>query len=65
MSRYFTKRPSQRLYVEDETFGSESPFVASVSVPDHIATDTGLLDASGDVIWRACRPIGFGRDSEW
>ncbi|WP_379487482.1 hypothetical protein [Novosphingobium soli] len=26
---------------------------------------TGLLDASGNEIWRLPRPIGFGRDDEW
>jgi len=36
-----------------------------VSVCDHEAVYTGLLDADGDEIWREPNPIGFGRDGEW
>lgn len=35
------------------------------TVPDHEATYTGLLNADGDRIMRAPRPIGFGRDEDW
>ena len=64
MNRYFTKRPSARGYVED--FLYDDPIRADApSVPEHVATDTGLLDMHGDAIMRAPNPIGFGRDVEW
>jgi hypothetical protein len=62
MSRY-TKRP--RAWVADQTFDNEFPLVADISVDEHVATFTGLLDADGDEIWIEPRPIGFGRDEEW
>lgn len=63
MSRYFTR--AARHYIEDETFDSDTPLIPSPCVPDHEATDTGLLDLRGDMIMRAPNPIGFGRDGEW
>jgi hypothetical protein len=57
MSRYFTapkaKRPSAEYFYDVESFRH----IPTVS--DHEATDTGLLDASGDTIWRAPEPMGF------
>ena len=61
MPRYFTARKA--LWVGDETYVSPGCHVPSV--PDHEATDTGLLDVDGDSIMRAPRPIGFGKDEEW
>lgn len=46
-------------------FDDDAPMIPSITVSDHEATDTGLLDARGDPIWRAPYPIGFGRDDEW
>ena len=63
MARYFTTRAAKALWVGDDTY--VEPMVQVPSVPDHEATDTGLLDADGDRIMRAPRPIGFGRDEDW
>lgn len=56
MPRYFTRPRS--FWVEDdvprETRSPDTPMV-----PEHVAADTGLLDASGGTIWRAPDPIGF------
>lgn len=62
MSRYFTK---PKAWVADDIYDEDRVPQPSLTVCDHEATDTGLLDASGDVIWRAPNPIGFGRDGEW
>lgn len=68
MSRYFI-RP--RAWVGTD-FGQpydatdySAPMVPALSVSDHDAKDTGLLDANGDRIMRAPNPMGFGRDGEW
>ena len=61
MSRYFTAAPKPRADWADGDY----PMLPDLSVADHEATDTGLLDASGDSIWRAPNPMGFGRDGEW
>lgn len=67
MPRYFTrKQPTAWV----ETFGEDFwPGAATVPagpcVPDHEATDTGLLDHRGDPIMRAPNPMGFGRMEEW
>jgi hypothetical protein len=60
--RYFV-RPRQAetvAYYDDYV-----PLLPNLSVSDHTATDTGLVDANGNPIMRSPRPIGFGRDSEW
>ena len=36
-----------------------------ITVDEHVATDTGLLDADGNIIWRTPNPVGFGKDDEW
>ncbi|MCB4862380.1 hypothetical protein K7W03_22580 [Sphingobium sp. PNB] len=64
MSRYFT-RPRSLERIQDDFWDNEAPLLPSVSVPDHEATDTGILDRHGDTIWRAPNPIGFGRNEEW
>jgi hypothetical protein len=60
MPRYFIV-PRARGYAEDHLYDdpirAELPFV-----PEHVATDTGLLDKNGDAIMRAANPIGFGAD---
>lgn len=65
MSRYFTRRAPVRatLYVENEHYGRAQSHVPDV--PDHEPSFTGLLDASGEEIWRAPRAVGFGRRDEW
>jgi hypothetical protein len=43
----------------------DSPLIMSVTVCDHDAVDTGLIDERRDPIMRVPNPIGFGRDDEW
>jgi len=64
MARYFV-RPRSSGWVEDEYFAPEPSQAICITVHDHDAIDTGLLDAQGDSIWRAPWPMGFGRDEEW
>lgn len=64
MSRYFTVR-AKPVRADDEYWADTAPYVTNLTVSDHEATDTGLLDASGDPIMRAPNPMGFGRDDEW
>jgi hypothetical protein len=67
MPRYFT-RPTVKhdLTVRaDDYWADAPPYVTNLTVCDHEATDTGLLDANGDCIMRAPTPMGFGRDDEW
>jgi hypothetical protein len=54
--RYFTRPRS--FYVEDETY-RDPVNLGTPIVSEHVATDTGLLDARGDTIWRAPPPMGF------
>ena len=67
MSRYFTRaRPldfqgAPVSWIE----AIDQPMIPNLTVDDHIAVDTGLVDQSGDPIMRAPNPIGFGRDGEW
>lgn len=63
MPRYCTKLRATVRADDDWYPTGNSWHVPTVS--DHEATDTGLLDADGDVIWRLPRPVGFGRDDEW
>lgn len=56
-SRYFTRRAKAWVAGEDAY-----PVDIATSIPtvcDHEATDTGLIDASGDAIMRAPNPMGF------
>lgn len=62
MARYFSK---PRAWVADDLYDEDAPMIPALTVSDHEATDTGLLDADGNTIWRAANPIGFGRDGEW
>lgn len=61
MPRYAT-RPRAEADCDGWSMG---PLLDSVTVSDHEAIDTGLLDADGNTIWRMPNPIGFGRDDEW
>lgn len=64
MPRYFSA-PRGSGWVEDEHYSPEPGRISELSVPEHVAADTGLLDANGDSIMRAPNPMGFGRDTEW
>lgn len=59
--RYGTRPP--RSWIEDDTFAESAR--PELIVPMSEATDTGLLDAAGNAIFRLPNPIGFGRDDEW
>jgi hypothetical protein len=65
MSRYFIRRAPTGFYVENDFYSASVGPLQTPCVPDHEATDTGLLDSSGDPIMRAPNPMGFGRDGEW
>jgi hypothetical protein len=62
--RYFT-RPRGNLPLFVEPHWSDESLKPSLTVSDHEAVDTGLLDNRGDPIMRAPLPIGFGRNEEW
>ena len=62
MSRYI-KRP--RGWVSDPLYDEDAGLLPEITVPEHVAKFTGLLDADGDEIWKEPRPVGFGRDDEW
>lgn len=64
MSRYFA-RPRAVAWIEDEYYAPEPGRVCEPSVPEHVATDTGLLDRHGNAIMRSPNPVGFGKDLEW
>ncbi len=64
MARYIT-RAAKPLYIETPLWGNDESLKPALAVTDHRPTFTGLLDASGDEIWKAPNPMGFGRDEEW
>ncbi len=64
MARYFT-RAAKPGYIETPLWDDNAPMIPCLSVNDHDPTFTGLLDKDGDEIWRAPRPVGFGRDADW
>lgn len=56
MSRYFTTPARAQV----KALGDDDwPLLPSLTVSDHEATDTGLLDEAGNTIWRAPNPMGF------
>jgi hypothetical protein len=61
MPRYTTRSVRPRADWMDD----DSPLVPNLSVDDHEAVFTGLLDDKGEEIWRCPNPMGFGRDDEW
>jgi hypothetical protein len=67
MPRYGTRRSTPRITIRANYLDPdyEHSHVPDVSVPEHIETDTGLIDIRGEAIVRFPRPIGFGRDHEW
>ncbi|MBB4642383.1 hypothetical protein [Rhizorhapis suberifaciens] len=56
MKRYFTK---PRAWVADDLDDFYQPTPSPVTVTDHNAVDTGLVDHRGDTIMRAPNPVGF------
>lgn len=48
-----------------DDWSDDIPRPANIYVDEHVPTNTGLLDKDGNTIWRAPRPVGFGRDEEW
>lgn len=67
MPRYFTTRAC--IVPEPLTaatwWSDDDPLLPALSVCDHEASDTGLVDLRGDPIMRAANPVGFGKDEEW
>jgi hypothetical protein len=60
MARYFTRPTSGKpLFIETPLWDDAEPHRPSLSVSDHEASFTGLLDERGDEIWRGPNPIGF------
>lgn len=57
MARYFSRPKS--LWVDDEDAWPADVSGHIPDVPDHKATDTGLIDVEGNAIMRAPRPMGF------
>jgi hypothetical protein len=57
--RYVT-RAAKPLYIETPLWGDNEPFRPTLAVDDSKSTDTGLVDASGNAIYRLQEPIGFG-----
>lgn len=60
MPRYFIRasRPKADGWVADDVWSEDSGGHIP-DVPEHVAVDTGLLDADGNSIMRAPNPIGF------
>lgn len=56
MPRYFTRAKRPRA---GDDWSNDIPRPSSLDVPDHVPTDTGLLDKHGDTIWRGPNPMGF------
>jgi hypothetical protein len=63
MACYFSRPKAQRPRAD--WLDDERPLVPNIDVPEHVEAFTGLLDSHGEEIWRAPRPVGFGRDREW
>lgn len=62
MPRY---RTHSRGWIEDDLYPGDQPLIAGIEVPDHEEIFTGLLDHTGEPIYRAPNPLGFGKDDEW
>lgn len=61
MSRYFT-RPQLKAAAPCSRWYDDEPLLPALTVDDHEAVPTGLVDRHGDPIYRAPNPMGFGRD---
>ena len=56
MARYFSK---PRNIEEPEWDYEDDPLIPDIQVDEFVAVDTGLIDASGNSIWRAPNEIGY------
>ena len=63
MTRYATR--SRLAKPRSFDIDDDTPLIPNLTVDDHEAVFTGLLDASGEELFRLPNPIGFGRDKEW
>lgn len=61
--RYVT-RAAKPLFVETPLWADNEPFKPGLIVDGPKETDTGLVDATGNAIYRMQEPIGFGRGNE-
>lgn len=65
MTRRYVSRPVRaRVRQCDEETYSDPSTTHHLEVFEHGATFTGLVDASGDELWRLPNPIGFCRDDD-
>jgi hypothetical protein len=63
VSRYFTRpRSAARSEWWETPWTDMEPARHIPTVSDHEPTDTGLLDAEGNTIWRSPETMGFIRD---
>ena len=63
MARYIRKLAASKPRAD--WMDDDCPLIPSLSVDDHESVFTGLIDCSGEEIWRAPNPMGFGRNDEW
>jgi len=56
-ARYFMRRANAQT--RSDYWSDEGLVLNSLSVPEHEAADTGLIDANGESIMRAPNPMGF------
>ena len=61
MARYVSRPP--RGWIADDVW--EEPARQEIVVSEGAMINTGLLDDSGNPIFRLPNPIGFGRNEEW
>lgn len=59
MPRYFTRRAAKASTRSDGWWNDEGLVLNNLSVSDHEAADTGLIDVNGEAIMRAPNPMGF------
>jgi hypothetical protein len=60
MMRYVV-RAAKPVYIETPLWDDVEPQRLSFTVDDAKETDTGLIDAKGNPIFRLQDPIGFGK----
>lgn len=60
MANYFIKAQTKMW----DGWSDDISRPSSLDVPDHVATDTGILDARGNPIFRAPNPMGFCWDAK-
>lgn len=69
MPRYFTQFGGRAGGGKTATRADDGwydrPLLPDLFLPEHVAVNTGLLDARGRPIMRAPNPCGFGKDGDW